>query len=406
MDSSTTYLHRPDGADAGKKDPLGFLPIGGPFKTFVDWCSVVIAVWLLLNAVGMIGAGFQLAAGDRAEELFAFAQNPFVGLAIGILATAIMQSSSTTTSITVGMVAGGLPIEIAIPMLFGANIGTTVTSTLVALGLSGNKEQFRRAFSMATVHDFFNLIALAIFMPLELTTGFLQKTSGVIAHYTSGSADGWLSAIFDAIGNFVDAITEPLVSLAEWTVSPLGPIWGGIVLSIAGIVLILVVIGFIGNMLATLLVGRAQEWLHAALGKGTISGVLSGAVITTAVQSSSTTTALTVPLAASGKFKMRDLFPFVVGANIGTTITGLIAAFSAPAEVAEAAMQAALVHTLFNTFAAILIMTLPFLRVLPPMGADWLAGLAEKSKVYIFVWVGGIFFALPLAAIFITNALQ
>lgn len=401
--ATTTFTHHPDGADAGKKDPLGFLPFGGPFKTFVGWMSVVVAVWLLLNAVSMIGAGFQMAAGDRAEELFSFAQNPFVGLGIGILATAIMQSSSTTTSITVGMVAGGLPIEIAIPMLFGANLGTTVTATLVALGLSGNKEQFRRAFAMATVHDFFNLIALAIFMPLELATGFLQKTSGAIAHYTSGGSGGILNTIFSGIGDFVDAITEPLVSLAETAVSPLSHVWGGIILSIGGIALIMVVIGFIGNMLGTLLVGRAQEFLHAALGKGTLSGVLSGAVITTAVQSSSTTTSLTVPLAASGKFHMRDLFPFVVGANIGTTVTGLIAAFSAPPEVAEVAMQTALVHTLFNTFAAIIIMSLPFLRELPPKGAEWLAGLADKNKVYIFIWVGSVFFALPLLAIFITN---
>ena len=159
--------------------------------------------------------------------------------------------------------------------------------------------------------------------------------------------------------------------------------WGGIVLSIIGIALILWSIQFIGNLLNALLVGKAQEILYAALGKNSFVGLLSGAVITTLVQSSSTTTALTVPLAASGKFHMRDLFPFVVGANIGTTVTGLIAAFSAPPEVAEVAMQTALVHTLFNTFAAIIIMSVPFLRALPPKGAEWLAGLADKNKVYI-----------------------
>ena len=151
-------------------DPLGWLPLSGGAKKAAEWISVVVAIWLLLNAVGMIGAGFKMAAGDQAKELFSFAENPFVGLAVGILATAIMQSSSTTTSITVGMIAGGLPLEVAVPMLFGANIGTTVTSTLVALGLSGNKQQFHRAFSMATVHDFYNLLALAIFFPLEIFT--------------------------------------------------------------------------------------------------------------------------------------------------------------------------------------------------------------------------------------------
>ncbi|CAM3123893.1 Na/Pi symporter [Corynebacterium gottingense] len=389
--------------DEPTADPLGWLPLSGTAKKVAEWISVVLAIWLLLNAVGMIGAGFKMAAGDQAKELFSFAENPFVGLAVGILATAIMQSSSTTTSITVGMIAGGLPLEVAVPMLFGANIGTTVTSTLVALGLSGNKQQFHRAFSMATVHDFYNLLALAIFFPLEIFTGFLSKVSGVFAGSLAGEGDGVLAGIFEAIGNGVDAITKPLVNLAKLIVSPLGDVWGGIVLSVGGVALILVVIGYIGKMLSALLVGRAQEMLHAALGRGPITGIFSGALITTAVQSSSTTTSLTVPLAASGKFKVKDLFPFVVGANIGTTITGLIAAFSASGVEAEAAMQGALVHTMFNVFSALVIMSLPFLRAIPPKGADWLATMADKNKWYVFLWVGGVFFALPLLAVLITN---
>lgn len=146
--------------DAENSDPLSFLPFEGAAKQMVNWITVFLAIWLLLNGVGMIGDGFKMAAGDQAKELFSFAENPFVGLAIGIVTTAIIQSSSTTTSIVVGMIAGGLPLNIAIPMLFGANMGTSVTSTLVALGLAGNKKQFRNGFSMATVHDFFNLIAI------------------------------------------------------------------------------------------------------------------------------------------------------------------------------------------------------------------------------------------------------
>lgn len=388
---------------SGKKDPLGWLPLGGNAKKAAEWIAVVVAVWLLLNGVGMIGDGFQLAAGDRAEELFSFAANPFVGLAIGIITTAIIQSSSTTTSIVVGMVAGGLPLPIAVPMLFGANIGTSVTSTLVAIGLSGNKQQFRRAFSMATVHDFFNLIALLIFFPLELFTQFLSRTSAAIAPSLAGEGDSAVAGLFSALGDFIDVITEPLVDLAGSLVEPLGAVWGGIALSIGGIALILVSISFIGTMLSFLLVGRAQEMLHAALGRGVFTGVLSGALITTLVQSSSTTTALTVPLAGSGKFTVRELFPFVVGANIGTTVTGLIAAFSVSGVEAEAAMTGALVHTMFNTFAALLILGVPFMRKLPPAGADWLAGLAERNKIFVFAWVGGVFFVLPILAVFISN---
>ena len=123
------------------------------------------------------------------------------------------------------------------------------------------------------------------------------------------------------------------------------------------------------------------------------------------MQSSSTTTALTVPLAASGKFEVRTLFPFVVGANIGTTVTGLIAAFAVSGADAEAAMAGALVHTLFNVCAAAVILGIPFMSKLPPAGSDWLAGLAVKNKLYVFLWIGGVFFAIPILAVFISNAL-
>jgi len=64
------------------------------------------------------------------------------------------------------------------------------------------------------------------------------------------------------------------------------------------------------------------------------------------------------------------------------------------------------VHTLFNTFAAILILSVPFLRKLPPMGSDWLAAMATKNKLYVFAWIGGVFFILPILAVFISNALS
>ena len=206
--------------------------------------------------------------------------------------------------------------------------------------------------------------------------------------------------------SFIDMITEPLVELVSSLVEPLGDMWGGIILALIGVALILVSIQFIGKVLNALLVGKARDILYAALGKNAFIGALSGALITALVQSSSTTTALTVPLAASGKFEVRTLFPFVVGANIGTTFTGLIAAFSASGAEAEAAMSGALVHMLFNLFSAILILSIPFLRNIPPRCSDWLAGLAEKNKLYVFIYIGGVFFAIPLLAVFISNTLM
>ena len=121
-----------------------------------QWFAIAGLVYVLLVAVATIGGGFKLATGDQARELFAFASNPITALVIGTIATALIQSSSTVTSIIVGLVAGGLPVEIAIPMVMGSNIGTTITNTIVSLGHVRQGEEFKRAFAAATIHDFFN----------------------------------------------------------------------------------------------------------------------------------------------------------------------------------------------------------------------------------------------------------
>jgi sodium-dependent phosphate cotransporter len=114
------------------------------------------AVYGFLLSVALMEAGFKEFGGRFSERLLSVTANPFIGLMIGLLATSIVQSSSCTTSIMVGMVASGtLTVANDIPMVMGANIGTTVTNTIVSLGHVARRGEFRRAFAAATVHDFF-----------------------------------------------------------------------------------------------------------------------------------------------------------------------------------------------------------------------------------------------------------
>ena len=116
-----------------------------------NWLAVITLIYLILVAVGAVSHGFKGFSGgaEGAAQIFAFANNPFVALLLGILATALVQSSSTVTSVIVGLVAGGLPMEMAIPMVMGANLGTTITNTIVSLGHIRDREEFRRAFAAA-----------------------------------------------------------------------------------------------------------------------------------------------------------------------------------------------------------------------------------------------------------------
>ena len=348
-------------------------------------------IYLLLAAVGAIGSGFKIATASNAKELFAFATNPIIALVIGVVATALIQSSSTVTSIIVGMVAGGLPLSIAIPMVMGANIGTSLTSTIVSLGHVRSGDEFRRAFSAATVHDSFNILAVMVILPIELLFQPLQR----MAQATAGMFVSDVNLSMKDV-NFMKTLLSPASDVLSAAVSWLPGIWSGVALILIGVALILFVVTIIGKMLRKLMVGRAKEIMHAAVGRGPMSSLGSGAVITLAVQSSSTTTALIVPLAGSGVFSLRQVYPFVLGANVGTTITALLAATAISGPTAILALQIALIHLFFNLLAIVLIYGLPFLRGIPPLMAETLATLAQRNKLYVLAYILGVFFVLPL----------
>jgi sodium-dependent phosphate cotransporter len=361
------------------------------------WLGVVGLIYLLIIAVGMISSGFESAAGERASSLFAFATNPFAGLVVGILATALIQSSSTITSIIVGLVAGGLPVSMAVPMVMGSNIGTTITNTLVSLGHLGKKEEFRSAFAAATIHDFFNLVCVAIFFPLEIMTHFLEKFASYLANFLASSVDL-------GINNFnpIQALTIPVISflgkVAEFFPKP----FDGIALIIWGVVFIFIAIIFLGNSLKQLMVGQAKQLLRSALGRSSIAGILSGTMITILVQSSSTTTSLIVPLAGTGLLTLEEVYPFTLGANIGTCITALLAAIAVP-DNHVAALEIALVHLLFNLLGVVTIYGIPPLRNLPILGANTLAAIASEKKAIALIYIVGVFFLMPVILLGITS---
>ena len=360
-------------------------------QQIMGWISVLVLLYLLIVAVSVISRGFRAAVGDEAEELFAFATNPFLGLMVGIMSTALVQSSSTTTSIIVSLVAGGLPVSIAIPMIMGANLGTSVTNTLVSLGHIGNKNEFKLAFSAATVLDLFNLLAVVIFFPLELMFGLLERLAKISATFFIGDADLSVDNL-----DFVGALVRPLRDLIRTMTSALllDP-YDAILQVLIGMGLIFFSIYFLGKVLKRLMVGKAKEIMNTAIGRGPVSGILSGILITILVQSSSTTTSLMVPLAGLGILTLAQIYPFTIGANIGTTVTSLLAATSVSGPTALPSLQIAMVHLLFNFLASVLIFFVPFLYRIPFLGSQWLATTASENKLWAFVYVLGVFFVIP-----------
>lgn len=362
----------------------------------IRWACLFVLVFVMLTAVGLIGGGFKTATQEHANTLFEFASNPFLGLIIGMVCTALIQSSSTVSSIIVAMVAGGLPITIAIPMMMGANIGTSITNTIVSLGHIGNKQEFQRAFNAATIHDFFNIFAVVIFLPIEIMFGLLEKTSAfMVSFFDFGSSSD--------IGGFnlVKAITGPFIDAVKYITENLPVVWDGTARIVIGLFLIILSITWMGKIMKSLMVGRARVMLQKSLGRGAVSGIASGTVVTFLVQSSSTTTSLMVPLVGNGIVTARSIYPFTLGANIGTCITAVLAALSITGLNANLALQIAFVHLVYNVLAVLVIYGGKYWREWPPNLSYQLSVKVAEQKAYGIVYIAGLFFLLPLAAIFL-----
>lgn len=257
--------------------------------------------------------------------MFAFAANPWVGLSVGVLGTVLIQSSTTTTAIAVTAVgSGALPIQGAIPIILGANVGTTVTTSLVALTFIGDRAKFRRALGASTVHDFYNWLALLIFFPIELIWHPLQHIRGALTHALYGT--DWLPN--PAHFNFIRAATGPVEHVVIHATSHISSTLGPLFTIVIGAALILVAVRYLGKLLKLLMVGRVRDVLIKAVGRNPYLAMASGMGVTVVTQSSTITTSVLVPFADTGILTPAQVYPVVVGSNLGTTFTVVFAAFA------------------------------------------------------------------------------
>uniref|UniRef100_A0A8C7FFF3 Sodium-dependent phosphate transport protein 2B n=1 Tax=Oncorhynchus kisutch TaxID=8019 RepID=A0A8C7FFF3_ONCKI len=177
--------------------------------SIVKFILLVGFLYMFVCSLDVLSSAFQLVGGKAAGDIFqdnAVLSNPVAGLVIGVLVTVLVQSSSTSSSIVVSMVSSGLlEVQSAVPVIMGANIGTSVTNTIVAMMQAGDRNEFRRAFAGATVHDFFNWLSVLILLPLEAATGVLYKLTKIVI-------DSFNIQGGDNAPDLLNVITDPLTS--------------------------------------------------------------------------------------------------------------------------------------------------------------------------------------------------
>jgi len=437
-------------------------------KIFLGVCGAAFFLYFFLFSLELLGNSAKVLGGCSAGGLLSDETNPVASLVIGALATALVQSSSTTTSIVVTLVgADAVSVRSGIYLIMGANIGTSVTNTIVAMGQMGSDDQLERAFGGATVHDLFNLLSVAVLFPVELITGYLYRVTGAMLPDSVSKGDKWkgpLKRIVSPLAGRVlkankgvikDIATKKVESCASYypvtcvdgvedykhcasscdkdagesfdngDCGRVGLITcdkktgcpaffqhgasqqddataGGVCLFLSLVLLLVCLMGLV-NVLQRGLMGLSTRVIYKATKVPGVIAIVIGAAITVLVQSSSITTSVLTPIVGLGVIQLEQMFPLTLGANIGTTVTGLLAALvSGKVE----ALQVALAHLLFNLSGIVIWYPLPFMRRVPLNGARALGRWTRRSRSIPPIYVLVVFFIIPLVLLGLSELFQ
>jgi len=359
--------------------------------------AVVALLYAFLAGVALLESGIASLGAGFSEGLLREISHPLAGLFTGLILTVLVQSSSVSTSTIVGLVGSGtLPVALAVPMIMGANIGTTVTSTLAALGNIRRPEEFRRGFAAATMHDFFNIVVVIVLLPIEIRWGLLARSAAALTEVLRGRAVG-MAPGSSPVRTAVKAPASALAGALE-SIGLAGAAIGAIKIVLA-LAVIFVALALITRTMRELVAGSVERAMNRVVGRGGGAvGILIGIGVTVSVQSSSITTSILVPLVAAGILTIRNAFPITLGANVGTTITALIASV---AVALPEGLTIALVHTLFNVAGILLVYPIPAVRDIPVRLARGLADAAVRRRSLVAVYVLSVFVVIPIAGIFL-----
>ena len=343
-------------------------------------------IYIFILSISLLGGAFKLFGTEFAETIFHATASPVVGLMIGLLATSVIQSSSTTTSIIVGLVATGtLSFESSVAMVMGANIGTSVTNTIVSMGHISRGDEFKRAFAGAMLHDFFNFCSVIVLLPLQIKFNIIGRAARV------------LEGLFAGFGGLkfaspLKAITEPVAAYIMHLTDESGWITAAI-----SLLLLFIALRYIVLVLKSMVLSRVEKFFQRYVFRAPILSLLLGIGLTTLVQSSSITTSLVVPLIGAGVLTLPQVYPYLLGSNVGTTITAFLASFVTGSHEAVAV---AFAHLVFNVYGIAIFWPL---KKIPIWMANTLATISQRSKWIPILYVITFFFILPGVVLYFYN---
>ncbi len=343
-------------------------PDRSPWRSVRQVALFLAALYLFFISIDLMSAAFRMAGTDFARQLITTASDPIAGLLIGFLTTSLVQSSSCTTSIVVGLVAAGaLPLRLAVPIVMGANIGTTITATIVSFGHVTHPREFEKAFSAATVHDFFNILAVAVLLPIEVLFHPVEHLAVFFEGIFSGIGGLQLASPLKAV---VTPVTELVTGIIPWVIP----------LLIIAITALFFALSRMVRIMRTAVLTRVEVLFDRVLFRNDTASFTLGMTLTALVQSSSATTSLVVPLVGTGVLTLRKIFPYTLGANVGTTITAILASLATGNRIA---VEVALAHLSFNALGIAIFYPLRALPIWIATQAGRFASRTRRNTIFL-----------------------
>lgn len=426
------------------------------------WCQrlipgffgILVVLYVFLFALDLLGTAAKVMGGCKGGQILnsPLLSNPLCALVLAWMATALVQSSSTTTSIVVSMVSSGaITVPQGIYMVMGANLGTTVTNDLMALGHIGNDAEFERAFAIGTLHDLFNLLTVLILFPLELLTGYLEKvTSFLVEGAETRSGESWsgpMDYLVEPLRNLIiiaDKKKIQKVAEGKFTCEDFYPTacdngdvsygscdtygfikcdkstglcpitfkdgadlahdqWAGAITMIFAMILCYICVVALGWITKYMVNGVNSQIVHTVTTTNGYFGIVLGTGFTMILQSSSLMTSIIVPFVATGVWRLDTGYAITLGANIGTTLSSILGAL---VKSGVDALQVALVHLFFNVTGVLVWYPIPYLRRFPIWLARKLGRCVVIWRPFAFIYIALFYIVAPLLLLGLASLME
>ncbi|XP_071085896.1 sodium-dependent phosphate transport protein 2B-like [Haliotis cracherodii] len=434
----------PDSIDTGKKwhEMTDLEKVKRVVFNILKVVLLLGLLYMFVCSLDFLSSAFRLLGGKAAGEALSDVEllsNPVAGLMVGVLATVLVQSSSTSTSIIVSMVSAGmLPTRLAIPIIMGTNIGTTITNVLVSLGQIGDRDRFRRAFGGAVLHDMFNWLTVLVLLPVEVASGYLYSLSGLMVQNINADPNVENPDLLKAItkpltGKIVELDNDVIRAIARgdnttdtlikfccgkgenstcaedcehlFMETSLSDTEVGLILLVVALITLCTCLVLIVKILQSLLKGAIAKVIRKIV-NADLPGILRpvtgyvvmlvGAGLTFLVQSSSIFTSTLTPLVGMGVIKVDRVFPLVLGANIGTTFTSILAALASDSTGFKNSLQVSFCHLLFNISGILIWYGIWPARQVPIRLAKALGSVTAEYRWFPIFYIFLVFLFFPI----------